>query len=52
MNFLEKFLTGHKLKLVSRKVHVHLIHNSCIAHSQMTKNNKNKVGRDTGRAGR
>ncbi len=40
MNFLEEFLTGHKLKLLSRKVCTHLIHNSCLAHSQMTKNTK------------
>jgi hypothetical protein len=25
---------------MSRKVHVHLIHNSCLAHSQITKNTK------------
>jgi hypothetical protein len=37
MNFLAELLVGQEL---SHKVHVRLIHNSCLAHSQLTKNNK------------
>jgi hypothetical protein len=40
MNFLEEFLVGRELKFLSRQVHAHLVHDSCLAHSQMTKNTK------------
>ncbi len=40
MNFLDEFFAGHKLKLLFHKVHAHLIHNSCLAHSQVTKKTK------------
>jgi hypothetical protein len=33
---LEEFLAGNELKFLFYKVHVCLIHNSCLAHSQMT----------------
>ncbi len=36
-NFLEEFLVGHELKFLSRKVHVHLVHDSSLASQQMTK---------------
>jgi hypothetical protein len=34
------FLVGHELKLLSHKVHAHVIHISCIDHLKMTKNAK------------
>ncbi len=40
IDFSEAFLVGYKLKLLSRNVHAHLFHNSCMTHSQMTKNAK------------
>jgi hypothetical protein len=39
-NFLEEFLIALELKLLSHKVPAQLIHNSCLAHLQMTKNTK------------
>jgi hypothetical protein len=40
MNFLEEFLIGHELKSLSHNVHAHLIHNTCLAQSEMIKNTK------------
>ncbi len=42
MNLLDKFLVGHELNFLSRKVCAHLIHSSGLTHSLTTKNNKKK----------
>jgi hypothetical protein len=40
LSFLEEFLVAHKLQFLPGKVHAQLIHDSCLACSRRTKNNK------------